>query len=602
MELSDSSNLQQHDVAEPIEKVVETTIVAEEQGHPAKTVESILENLREIAAGKLDDVNSEDLARIKQQFYMRHTADINRQREQFLAEGNDIEAFVPGVTEQETEFKQLMTQIKEAKARKREEEEAQREANLARKRAIIAEFTLMAGDTDNVNRHHQRARELQAEFRSLGEVPPQYATEVWKQYQEAVELFYDQAKINKELYDYDLKKNLAEKQLLIEEARKLVDEEDVILAFRRLQDLHAKWREIGPVVKELREDVWNTFKESSTHINSRYQAYFEERKAKEAENETAKTALCEVVEAEDTASLTSYKLWDEATKRMLEAQEKWRTLGFASKKVNNQLFARFRAACDKFFAAKAAFYQSVRDGLNENLAKKIALCEQAEALKESEDWVKTAESITALQRRWKEIGAVGRKQSDAVWTRFQSACDYFFDRKKRATSETRNAERANLEAKRALVEELRALDAEGVETDAQAVHAAIRDVQTRWKEIGHVPFREKDKVYEELRGVIDALYERYDLRGQRGRMNSFRDAVARMGNDGKVMDKERERLVRQLEQRKNELQTYENNLGFLSSKSSKGNSMVKEMERRVERFKADIAELVEKIKLLDNKE
>lgn len=566
--------------------------------HPTK--ESILERLRELAAG--DDagaVSNDDLSRLKQQFYAIRNHEIHAAREEFVAAGNDPETFTAGIDQAEEDFKVLMSRIKEVKALIREQQEIQRISNLERKRAIIAEFDSMSNDADNINRHHQRAKELQAEFRTIGEVPPQNATEIWKQYQEAVERFYDQAKINKELYDYDLKKNLGEKQLIIDEARKLTEETDVILAFRRLQELHDKWREIGPVAKELREEIWSNFKDASATINSRYQTFFEERKAREHENEMAKTALCEAAEAVLSQELTSYPQWDEATKQIIAMQEKWRTLGYASKKANNQLFARFRAACDAFFAAKAVFYRGVKDELAANMEKKVALCERAEALMNSTDWRATTEELVKLQKEWKQIGAVGRKQSDAIWKRFQTACDHFFEEKKKNSTDTRHTEQANLKAKKDLVARLRVYDAEGVDTTAEQVLAEIKKAQAEWKEIGHVPFRDKDKVYDSFREVIDALFARYDLRGQRSRMASFQGNISDMAGDAGKLSRERERLMRAYEQRKAELNTYENNLGFLTSKSQSGNSMVREMERRVQRLKDDIAELSEKIKLID---
>lgn len=608
MELLNGSNAPEETAAELTlnqeETVENTAVLCEEEktvsNREPLTKESILARLRELASA--DDValtTADDLARIKQQFYAIRNNEIQAAREDFVAAGNDPETFAAGIDQAEEDFKVLMARIKEVKAQIREQQEAQRIANLEKKKAIIAEFDAMSGDTDNINRHHQRAKELQAEFRAIGEVPPQNSTEIWKQYQEAVERFYDQAKINKELYDYDLKKNLGEKQIIIDEAHRLADETDIILAFRRLQELHDKWREIGPVAKEFREDVWNSFKDASAVINSRYQAFFEERKARERENEEAKTALCEAAEAIVPAELTSYAQWDESTKKIIAMQEQWRSLGYASKKANNQLFARFRSACDAFFAAKAEFYKNVKDELAANMEKKVALCERAEQLMNSTDWRATTDELVKLQKEWKQIGAVGRKQSDAIWKRFQAACDHFFEEKKKNSSDTRHTEQSNLKAKRDLVARLRAFDADGLEAAPDEIFAEIKKAQAEWKEIGHVPFREKDKVYEAFREVIDALFARYDLRGQRSRMASFEGNISEIAGDAGKLNRERERLMRAYEQRKAELNTYENNLGFLSSKSQSGNSMVREIERRVQRLKDDIAELSEKIKLID---
>lgn len=563
------------------------------------TKEEIIATLRRLSEEDAENVSTEELARCKQQFYMLHNDELRRRHAEFVEAGNDPETFAPGLDPLEDEMKQLLAGIKERKAELRLRQEAQREENLTAKRRVIAEIITLTTDTDNINRHHQRCKELQAEFRTIGEVPPQNSTDIWKEYQEAVERFYDQAKINKELYDYDLKKNLSEKQLLIEEAKRLEAEPDIITAFRRLQNLHNKWREIGPVAKELREEVWNSFKDSSAIINRRYQTFFEERKARELENETAKTALCEQVESLDFSVLKTYAEWDEMTRRIIALQEDWRKLGFASKKVNNQLFARFRGVCDKFFAAKAEFYKSTKEEFARNLAAKTALCERAEALKESTDWRAASDEFVKLQRQWKEIGPVSRKQSDAIWKRFSEACDYFFEQKKKNNGDSRRAEQANLKTKKEMVAALRALDADGIEITPDEVLAKIRSTQAAWKEVGHVPFREKDKVYEQLRAAIDALYQRYDLRGQRGRMAAFETDIRDISGDASKINRERERLVRTYEQRRSELQTYENNLGFLTSKSKSGNSMVREIERRVQRLKDDIKELAEKIRLLD---
>ncbi|MCM1110065.1 MAG: DUF349 domain-containing protein [Clostridium sp.] len=597
--LNQEENIEaQAPVADAADDVCE--VVEEKTTTEPLTKESILRRLRELAeAEDISSLTADDLSRLKQQFYFLHNNEIVARREEFIAAGNDPEAFSAGLDPAEDEFKALMQSLKARKALIREQQEARRLANLERKRAIIAEFASLAVDTDNINRHHQRAKELQAEFRSIGEVPPQNATDIWKEYQETVERFYDQAKINKELYDYDLKKNLGEKQLLISEARKLADEGDIIVAFRRLQELHDKWREIGPVAKEFREDIWTQFKEASTVINTRYQAFFEERKAHEHENEVAKTELCEQAEALDFSNLKSFQQWDEMTRTVIGLQEKWRTLGFASRKVNNQLFSRFREACDRFFAAKSEFYRETKEEFARNLALKTELCEQAEALSDSTDWRKTTDRILELQKRWREIGSVGRRHSDAIWKRFQKACDHFFDEKKKNTNDTRHAEQANLKAKRDLIEQLRALDADALEVTDQEVLAKVREAQAAWKEIGHVPFRDKEKVYDQFRAAVDALYARYDLRGQRSRMNSFVENLSEISGDRSMVSRERDRLLRTYEQRKSELQTYENNLGFLTSKSQSGNSMVREMERRVQRLKDDIAELAEKIKKVD---
>lgn len=561
------------------------------------TVEEALEVFAMIAGRDADDIHRDEVSRLKQQYYALRKQQDKPLLEAFVAEGNLPEAFVAPETADDEKLKEILNTIKEKKAARVAEIEACRQQNYEAKEALIAELQTLSADTDNVNRTFPRFREIQAEFKAVGEIAPQMMTDQWKRYQEAVEHFYDQLKVNKDLRDYDFKKNLETKQLLISEAEKLAEEEDTITAFRRLQELHVKWRETGPVAKEIRDEIWNRFKDASTVINKKYQTYFEERKQREAENEQAKTAICERVEALNLDELKSFNAWNEMTKVILQAQEDWKKLGFASKKTNNALFARFRATCDKFFNLKAEYYKSVKDNLASNLEKKIALCEQAEALKDSTDWKATADKLIALQKEWKQIGAVSKKHSDAVWTRFQQACDYFFEQKKSNFNSTRQAEQANLKAKRALTASLKELPADAPK---ETVIAAIKDAQAKWSEIGHVPFREKDKIYDEFRACINELYKTHDLRETRANMARFENSIAEM-TDGNKLSRERERLARVLEQKRTDLVTYQNNLGFFNFKSASGSSMLREIERKTQRLKDDIADLEKKISLIDEK-
>ena len=428
-------------------------------------------------------------------------------------------------------------------------------------------------------------------------MPATEATDLWKEFQGTVEQFYDQLKINKDLRDYDFRKNLELKTLLCEEAEKLDQEEDIVLAFKRLQNFHDEWRQTGPVAKEVRDEIWNRFKDASSVIRKKYQAFFEERKAREEANEKAKTEICERVEALDFDNIKSFAGWDEMTNVILQAQKDWKALGYASRKANNALFSRFRAVCDKFFTLKAERYRAMKDELHANLAKKTALCEKAEALCESTEWRKTADQLVALQKEWKTIGTVPRKHSDAVWQRFQKACDSFFENRKKNLSESRSAEEANLAEKRQVIADLKAIPADMPRNEAMP---KVKELQAKWNSIGHVPFREKDKVYEEYRAVCDAFYNREGDRGDRG-MSRFEDVIKEMGSDQQKLYRERERIQRACEIKRNELKTYENNLGFLSSKSKAGDSMVREMERRIQRIKDDLAATEAKIKLIDAK-
>lgn len=580
------------DVATEENSSVESVLVIEEMSEA-----DVIIALTSIAQADADEISREEVSRLKQRYYLLRKATDEEARRQFIANGNDAEAFIPEEDPADEVLRQLLNSIKEKKAARAAEVEATLQRNYEVKDSLIAEITAMSSDTDNVNKHFTRFREIQQEFKTVGDVAPQLMSDQWKRYQEAVEIFYDQLKINKDLRDYDFKKNLELKLQLCADAEQLDAETDVIAAFKHLQDLHVTWRETGPVDKEQREAIWTRFKEASTVVNKKYQAFFEERKAREQENETAKTALCERVEAIDIDSINSFNAWNDATKVILQAQEDWRKLGFASKKANNQLFARFRAVCDKFFAQKAEYYKTVKDEMAANLEKKISLCEQAEALKDSTDWKATADKLTELQRKWKTIGAVPKKRSDEVWKRFQEACDYFFEQKKRDLSQSRKSEQENLRAKRALTASLKE-----IATDAprQEVVAAIKEAQAKWNEIGHVPFRDKDKVYEDFRAVINELYKIHDLKDTRANFARFENSINEMSDSGKL-SRERERLARVLETKRSELSTYQNNLGFFNFKSSSGSSMLRDIERKTQRIRDDIADLEKKIALIDDR-
>lgn len=560
-------------------------------------MDQLLDAARALAEAPAADITREAVANLRQNF-ARLTKLAQEPAED--AEAQAAEGAEPAAAEsdEEKEFKAILNNIKEKKAAFAAEQEAVRKAKLDRKNAIIEEIIKLAEDTDNVNRTFPRYRELQDEFNAIGEVPATEETAVWKRFQDAREQFSDNLKINKELRDYDFKKNLEQKELIITAAVELHSEPDVITAFKRLQELHNKWRQIGPVAKELRDEVWNRFKDASLEINKRYQTFFEERKAREAENEAGKTAICERVEALDFSTLKSFNAWDKMTEVIKQAQEDWKKFGYASRKMNNALFNRFRATCDTFFALKAAYFKSVKEELAANLAKKTALVEKAEALKDSTDWKKTTDELVALQKEWKTIGTVAKKYSDVIWTRFQSACDYFFEQKKAATGNARATEQANLQAKRDLIKELDKITDETPKAEAQAL---IQDLQERWKSIGHVPFREKDKVYEAFRSRINEVREKFDLAERSRQRARFEENLAAMDGDDNKLMRERERQLRLLETRRAELRTYENNLGFLTAKSKSGNNLVQEFERKIERLRTDIAALEDKIKLLDSK-
>lgn len=558
--------------------------------------QQLIDELKEIVDTKGCNRHKEVNA-IKQAFFAIRKKEIEDEFRRFTEDKESDAVFASQPDPLENQLKDLLSRFHDMRADFLAKEEQRRMDNLARKNAILDKLKVIAADIDNINLHIPEVRTLQEEFKAITEIPSGAVNDSWKNYQLVIEQIFDCLKMNKELRDLDFKKNLEVKRDLIEQAKALRSEEDVIEAFRKLQALHDIWRATGPVAKEYREDLWNEFKELSTEVNKRHQEFFEARKEAERANEEAKTKICEEIEALDYAELKTFAQWDKATDAIKEMQERWKGLGFASRKVNNTLFNRFRASCDKFFAAKAEFYARVKEELAANLAKKVALCEKAEALMDSTDYRRTAEEIRALQAEWKTVGSVPRKHSDAVWQRFLNACNHFFDARKKNQNEHKKEENDNLAAKRAVIEELRNLEAEGREEAAKA----IREAQDKWQTIGHVPFKIKDKLYEEFREVINAIREKYDFRETRTRMNNFRRRVDEIKDDDTKLGRERDRLLRAIENKRNELNIYENNLGFLNVKSSSGNSLVKEIERRSQLIKADIAELQKKLELLDNK-
>lgn len=581
---------------EPVSEDEASASVSEPVVDRPMSKEEVIARLEEISSRSGADVSRDEVTRLRQAFHAFRKNELIAEKEAFIADGNDEKDYLPSLDPLEERMTVLLNMIKEAKAEFIARQDEERRANLARKRDIIKELDEMAADTDNVNRHFPRFRELTQAFKDAGEVPPTDATDLWRDYQAAVERFYDQLKVNKDLRDYDFRKNLEMKQLLIEEAEKLEGEADVVTAFRRLQDLHEKWRDVGPVAKELRDEIWNRFKEASAVINKKYQAFFEERKERERENEEKKTAICERVEKIDITALANHSAWEQATKEILAAQEEWKKLGFASKKVNNALFARFRKTCDDFFTAKGDYFRQVRDMRTSNLERKTALCERAEALKDSTDWKKTADAIAELQKEWKTIGPVDKKHSDIIWRRFIDACDYFFECRKKATSGQRRTERENLKSKEEIIKSLKAI---ADDTPRDEAIAKVKELQASWQAVGHVPFRDKDRVNEEYRAVVGNLYEHFDIREKRARMEAFAGNIREMQGDGNRLGRERERLVRALEQKRGEIKTYENNLGFFNVTSKSGNALLRDMERKIDHLKEDLKALEEKIRLID---
>lgn len=581
----------------PAVSIADAADIAEEdrRNYHAMSKEKLRDAIKELLDS--DDMEAhKDVAAMKQAFFNIKNRENMEALDKFVEEGNDPTAFSAQPDEVENEFKTLYAEFKQRRAAFIAADEAKRARNLEMKKEILTSMEEIAGDIDNVNTKFPMFQQLQQDFKAIKEIPATDETEIWKQFQNVVERFYDNLKINKELRDFDFKKSLEAKRALIEEAKKLQDMNDPIASFRALQDLHDQWRAIGPVAKEIRESLWNEFKEISSVINRRHQDYFEQRKAAELANEEAKTKLCEDVEAIKIEDMKSFNDWNSATERIIEIQKKWKEYGYASKKANNALYTRFRKACDDFFEAKTAYFQRTKDELNENLAKKTALCEKAEALKETDDIRKAADEVMKLQAEWKSIGSVPRKVSDALWQRFTTACNFFFDERKRQSKERHRAENENLEKKRDIIARLAALPKDG---DRQEVMPQIKALQAEWQEVGFVPFKMKDKIFAEYREICDALYDAYKGREARQRMSDFKARVSEIKDDGNKVGRERDRLVRVCESRRNELKTIENNMGFFKVKSSAGNSMVRDMENKIKHLKEDIKELEEKIALLD---
>ena len=557
-----------------------------------QNTQEVLARLKQIAETK-EESTRQELDLLKSVFYKLHKQDIEDAYKAWIDGGGTPEEYVPAENNDEAEFKAQMAVIKENRAELAKQQEAEREANLEKKLSIIEKIKAFIDSPDDVNKVYNDFKQLQQQWNEIKEVPAEKATELWKNFQQVVEQYYDTLKLNNELRAYDFKKNLELKTAIIEAAEKLKENDDVIAAFRKLQQLHAEFREIGPVASELREDIWNRFKEASTIINKKHHEYFEARKEKEEENLQKKTEICEKIEAIDTTALKTFAEWNEKSEEITQLQAEWKTIGFAPQKMNVKIFERFRAACDKFFKEKAEYFQNVRSSLNENYEAKLALVEKAESLKDSTAWKETSDILVELQKKWREIGTVPKKYSDQIWQRFNAACDAFFEAKKEAGADTRSEQQENLEKKKAIIERLAAIEPGNQEGE---LRDQLRAAQQEWNEIGHVPFKEKDKIYKLFREQMDRLYGAASENATRRRVNNFKNALKGGGSD-----RLRDKLVRQLDILKNEIKTYENNLGFLnlSSKSKSGNALVEELNRKVDKLRADLEEVKAKIAAID---
>ena len=555
----------------------------------------VLERVKELAHS--DDTPAKDeIDHLKTAFYKLLFAEREADQKTFIENGGDPEAYVMKTDDSEEQFKAEMGLIKEKRAKAFQQQEEEKKANLQRKQQIIEKIKMMSTSPEEANKSYNDFKALQQEWKDIKAVPAEKANELWRNYQLYVEQYYDLLNLNRELREYDFKKNLEQKTLLCEAAEKLADEPDAVSAFHQLQELHQQYREIGPVAKELREQIWARFKAASTVINKRHQQHFEELRAKEEENLVRKTALCEKVEAiakEENKNATD---WENHTKQIIDIQTEWKTIGFAPQKMNVKIFDRFRAACDDFFGRKAEFFKTLKEKFAENTKKKKEMVEQAKALMDSTDWKATSDKLIKLQKEWKTIGMVPKKVGDQLWAEFVAACNKFFEARNAATAGTRNEEQQNLDRKKEIIAKLKEL----LDSTADNVQATLQQLIDEYGKIGHVPFKEKDKLFKEYHKVVDALYKQLNISASKQRLDNFKSSIKSMAKQGEdMLDNERGRLMRRYEQLKSEITTYENNLGFLNASSKKGNSLIDEMNRKVNKLKDDLELIRQKIKAID---
>ena len=560
-----------------------------------KTKQEVVERLKEIAASDEAPVKDEiDL--LKTVFYKLHIAEREARLKEYIDGGGNPETYQVVPDQDEETFKAQMAVIREKRAKIMQQQEAEKQANLEKKLEIIEKIKAMATSPDEAGKSYNEFKELQQQWKDIKNVPADKANELWRNYQLYVEQFYDLLKLNSEAREYDFKKNLEMKTKLCEAAEKLADEEDVISAFHQLQELHQQYREIGPVAKELREEVLARFKAASTVINKRHQQHFEDLRAKEEENLARKTALCEKVEELGKAENKGAADWEKRSKEIIDIQNEWKTIGFAPQKMNVKIFERFRAACDDFFGRKAEYFKALKVTFSENIEKKKALVEKAQALADSTDWKATSDKLIALQKEWKTVGMVPKKLGDQLWQEFLGACNKFFEARNAAGAGQRNEEHANLEKKKGIIEQLKAL----AENAAEATKEKVQALTEEYNKVGHVPYKEKDKLYEAYHEVLDRIYKELNISTKRRRLNDFKANIKNVAKRGEeALDNERGRLARRFEQLKQEIQTYENNLGFLNASSKKGNSLIDEMNRKVQHLRDDLELVRQKIKAID---
>ena len=583
---------------EPVQNENSETEVTTAEEPDRKTYTSkkeVLERIREIAHND-ENPEKDEVEYLKSTFYRLHIAEREEQQKAYLEEGGDPEKYQVRPDDVEEAFKAEMQVIKEKRAKLFQKQEEERANNLKHREEIIEKIKNMATSPEEANKSFNAFKQLQQEWKEIGAVPPEKANETWKTYQLYVEQFYDLLNLNREAREYDFKKNLEQKTRLCEEAEKLAEETDIISAFHQLQELHAQYRETGPVAKDLRDEIWTRFKNASTVINKKHQQHFEELRAREEENLTKKTALCEKVEAIAQEENKGTADWEKHSQEIIAIQQEWKTIGFAPQKMNVKIFERFRTACDDFFGRKAEYFKEIKKRFAENAEKKRVLVEKAKALADSTDWKSTSDKIIALQKEWKTIGTVPKKLGDRLWNDFLAACNQFFEARNAANAGSRNEEHANLDKKRDIIAKLKAM----IEDAGDDVQAKVQALIDEYNTVGHVPYKDKDKVYKEYHEVLDKVYDTLHIKQARRRLDNFKNNlrnVAKRGED--AVDNERARLMRRYEQLKQEVTTYENNLGFLNIASKKGNSLVEEMNRKVQKLKDEVQLVFDKIKAID---
>ena len=599
----EEQNVEQSAEQSVVETVEETVVDAAEAAAEEATVErkqydnkkEVLERVREIAHSD-ETPQKEEIDYLKTIFYKFHIAEREAQLKEYIDGGGDPEQYQITPDDAEEAFKAEMGIIKEKRQKLFREQEQEKQDNLEKKLAIIEKIKTMITSPEEANKSYKEFKALQDEWKEIKNVPAERANELWRNYQLYVEQFYDLLKLNSEAREYDFKKNLELKTKLCEAAEKLAEESDVISAFHQLQKLHQEYRETGPVAKELREEIWTRFKNASTVINKRHQQHFEALRTREEENLAKKTALCEKVEEIIAQENKGSGDWERRTKEIIELQAEWKTIGFAPQKMNVKIFERFRAACDDFFGRKAEYFKGMKENFKENAEKKRALIEKAKALQDSTEWRSTSDKLINLQKEWKTIGMVPKKLGDQLWEEFLGACNKFFEARNAAGASTRSDERENLEKKRSIIEQLKAI----AEEKADGLQEKVQKLVEEYQGIGHVPFKEKDKLYEEYHAALDKLYKELNISVAKRRLSKFKDNLKQVAERGEnALDNERARLMRHYEQLKNEVQTYENNLGFLNASSKKGNSLIDEMNRKVEKLKNEVQLVREKIKAID---